>query len=231
MALASRASVVRYGVVKLARKPSTRERGRPADTDSDETRQQILDAAKECFGNAGFKSTSNRDIADKAGVTAATIYYYFKNKSDLFISVHHEVQEKILGVTRNGLEGAISLTDGWSEQAAEVSKLYKADPYLPKFLAVVRLEAMRNPELAEALYDDEWRDIFRAFADIGIETGELDPAKERRLRAVLSALNFGMRQHAIESSFEAHELAMRGALDLFRGDLIKPKKGRRKRKA
>lgn len=215
----------------MARKPTTRERGRPADTDSDQTRQKILDAAKDCFGNAGFKSTSNRDIAEKAGVTAATIYYYFENKSDLFISVHHEVQEKILGLTRRGLEGATSLIDSWVDQSSEMSELYQSDPHLAKFLAVVRLEAMRNPELAEALYDEEWRDIFHTFADLGVSTGELDPDKERRFRAVMSALNFGMRQHAIESTPMVHALAMQGILDLFRGDLIKPKKGRRKRKA
>lgn len=208
----------------MPKKSATRERGRPADTDSDQTRQKILDAAKELFGTAGFKSTSNRDIADKAGVTAATIYYYFKNKIDLFITVHHEVQKKVLEVTKMGLEGGDSITDSWGDQAREISKLYEDDPHLPKFLAVVRLEAMRNPELAEALYDKEWRDFFRGFADLAISTGELDPAKEKRFRAVISALNFGMRQHAIESSKQTHVLAMRGVQDLLRGELIRPKK-------
>ena len=212
----------------MPRKPA-RELGRPVDTDSEQTRANILNAAKECFGTAGFKSTSNRDIADKAGVTAATIYYYFKNKSDLFISAHHEVQEKILAIATRTAEEATSLTDGWIAMSSEIAELQNADPSIAKFNAVVRLEAMRNPEISEVLYDKEWRKVFHTLADIGVKTGELAADKDREFRAVMSAINFGLVQHSIESSPEAHEECIRGFVDLFNGDLIKAKKPRRKK--
>lgn len=212
----------------MPRKPA-KELGRPADTDSEQTRANILSAAKECFGTSGFKSTSNRDIAEKAGVTAATIYYYFKNKSDLFVSAHLEVQEKTLSIASRCANEASSLTEGWIQMTQEIAEMQEEDPSIAKFNAVVRLEAMRNPEISEALHDKEWRKIFHTLADIGKKTGELAPDRDREFRAVMSAINFGLVQHSIESTPEAHEECIRGFIDLFNGDLIKPKKLRRKK--
>ena len=208
----------------MVRKAGTKELGRPVASDSEATRANILTAAKACFGSTGFRSTSNRDIAEKAGVTAATIYYYFKNKSDLFITVHHEVQEKILGVARKVMEEATSLTGAWAEMSEGIFEVHKGGPDIAKFNAVVRQEGVRHPEISEVRYDQEWRGIFRQLADLGISTGEVDPAKERELRAVLSALNFGISHHAVESSVSAHEAGIRGLIDLLRGELIKPTK-------
>ena len=65
-------------------------------------------------------------------------------------------------------------------------------------------------------------------ADIGVETGELAADKDREFRAVMSAINFGLVQHSIESSPEAHAECIKGFIDLFNGDLIRAKKPRRK---
>ena len=65
--------------------------GRPRDSVGEETRARIIEAAKACFGSKGFKETSNKHVAEHAGLAAATIYYYFKNKNDLFQAVHDEI--------------------------------------------------------------------------------------------------------------------------------------------
>ena len=48
------------------------------------TQQKLLDAATEAFSENGFKGTSTRDIADRAGVHHPLITYHFKNKSQLW---------------------------------------------------------------------------------------------------------------------------------------------------
>ena len=48
------------------------------------TRQKLLDAALEAFSESGFKGTSTRDIADRAGVHHPLITYHFKNKEELW---------------------------------------------------------------------------------------------------------------------------------------------------
>jgi AcrR family transcriptional regulator len=48
------------------------------------TQQKLLDAAIEAFSENGFKGTSTRDIAERAGVHHPLITYHFKNKDRLW---------------------------------------------------------------------------------------------------------------------------------------------------
>lgn len=48
------------------------------------TQHKLLDAATEAFSENGFKGTSTRDIADRAGVHHPLITYHFKNKDMLW---------------------------------------------------------------------------------------------------------------------------------------------------
>jgi AcrR family transcriptional regulator len=48
------------------------------------TQQKLLDAAIEAFSQNGFKGTSTRDIAERAGVHHPLITYHFKNKDQLW---------------------------------------------------------------------------------------------------------------------------------------------------
>lgn len=51
------------------------------------TKDRILDAAEELFSSRGFDGTKVQEIAAAAGVNKAMLYYYFKDKDDLLISV------------------------------------------------------------------------------------------------------------------------------------------------
>ncbi len=48
------------------------------------TQQKLLDAAVQAFSENGFKGTSTRDIAERAGVHHPLITYHFKNKDKLW---------------------------------------------------------------------------------------------------------------------------------------------------
>jgi len=48
------------------------------------TQQKLLDAAIEAFSENGFKGTSTRDIAERAGVHHPLITYHFRNKDQLW---------------------------------------------------------------------------------------------------------------------------------------------------
>ena len=63
------------------RSPVKRDNKRP---------QQILNAAIELFRDRGYEATRLEDVADKAGVSKATIYLYFDSKEDLFFALIRE---------------------------------------------------------------------------------------------------------------------------------------------
>ncbi len=54
---------------------------------SEQTRQRILDSAKEEFLKNGFSSASLRTIAAGAKATTGALYNYYKNKEELFDAV------------------------------------------------------------------------------------------------------------------------------------------------
>ena len=58
--------------------------GRKQQQRSIVTQQKLLDAAIEAFSENGFKGTSTRDIAERAGVHHPLITYHFKNKDQLW---------------------------------------------------------------------------------------------------------------------------------------------------
>jgi AcrR family transcriptional regulator len=65
--------------LEAANKPARKQQQR-----SVVTQQKLLDAAIEAFSENGFKGTSTRDIADRAGVHHPLITYHFKNKDRLW---------------------------------------------------------------------------------------------------------------------------------------------------
>ncbi|WP_256758749.1 TetR/AcrR family transcriptional regulator [Cohnella sp. WQ 127256] len=50
-------------------------------------KKQILDAAIYCFARKGFYATTIQEIVDELGMAKGSIYFYFKSKDDLLISV------------------------------------------------------------------------------------------------------------------------------------------------
>lgn len=64
---------------------------------SDERPQELLDAAIEVFATAGYRATRLEQVAEAAGVTKGTIYYYFENKDDLLTKA---LEARIGGVFR-----------------------------------------------------------------------------------------------------------------------------------
>lgn len=56
----------------------------------DEKRSLILKTAGQLFCSHGYKNVSIDDIGKKIGLTKTIIYYYFKNKAELFYLCHEQ---------------------------------------------------------------------------------------------------------------------------------------------
>ncbi|MFF4097911.1 TetR/AcrR family transcriptional regulator [Streptomyces sp. NPDC001903] len=59
------------------------------------TRQRIQDVALELFAEQGYEKTSLREIAERLEVTKAALYYHFKTKEDIIISVFEDLTRPI----------------------------------------------------------------------------------------------------------------------------------------
>jgi AcrR family transcriptional regulator len=114
----------------------------------------IAQAAKEVFAERGYQRATLEEIAQRAGMSKATIYLYYKNKDDLFLQV---------------VEERVNATTAATAQAAATTKTP-----LEKLGDIVRDKV--------AFYERE-RDFFRIYLNEkhGLEIAPKDPHK-RALR-------------------------------------------------
>jgi AcrR family transcriptional regulator len=70
----------------------------------DRTRESILDAARIAFARKGFSGVTIRDITDLAPVTRANFYYYFADKTELFIELGTDTYRQALAVVEGFVE-------------------------------------------------------------------------------------------------------------------------------
>jgi AcrR family transcriptional regulator len=59
------------------------------------TRQRIQDVALELFAEQGYEKTSLREIAEHLDVTKAALYYHFKTKEDIVVSLFEDLTRPI----------------------------------------------------------------------------------------------------------------------------------------
>ncbi len=68
------------------------------------SRQRVLSAALDLFGEKGYDATTMQEIADRIGITKAAIYYYFPTKSgllDAILGPTHEEANRLLDLAES----------------------------------------------------------------------------------------------------------------------------------
>ncbi|HLL75377.1 MAG TPA: TetR/AcrR family transcriptional regulator [Pyrinomonadaceae bacterium] len=63
---------------------------RRREREKDDLRRRILDAAGELFLEHGYEGLSMRQIAERIGYSATTIYRYYEDKDDLLYAIVHD---------------------------------------------------------------------------------------------------------------------------------------------
>ena len=61
-----------------------------------EKRDLILEAARSCFFNYGFKRTSMEDISNQVGISRPALYLHFRNKKAIFQALAEHLHERTL---------------------------------------------------------------------------------------------------------------------------------------
>ena len=75
---------------------------------SHNTSDRILDAADTLFGEVGYDGVSVRDVAERADVNKASVFYYYNSKAELF----EKVLDRYYKHQHAALEEAFEQTEG-----------------------------------------------------------------------------------------------------------------------
>lgn len=101
------------------------------DTRKKETIRRILDAAAQAFAAAGFEGARIDDIANRAGVNKAMIYYHIGDKKALYTRVLHAVFGDAAARLAANLEHAASPTEKIKTYIRSISETIEKHPHLP----------------------------------------------------------------------------------------------------
>lgn len=176
-----------------------------------ERREQILQAALECFGRSGFHATTMAEISVHAGVSKGTPYLYFASKEALFIALDEEwdcragarMTEAVQALDEDGRGSPSAVLRAMVIATAE----YAAEnPQACRVLMEVRALAPYYPAIAEAVRAADTRTLRQVTALItdAIAAGErpagADPGFEAQL--LIAGINGLMAQwHQEPGSF------------------------------
>lgn len=90
--------------------------------DEKETRRKLLESAKKEFGEKGFLQASLRNICKNAGVTTGALYFFFRDKDDLFVSLVKEPLLKVYAIMqehfqseKDGAQKGMLLNEDYSQ--------------------------------------------------------------------------------------------------------------------
>ena len=139
------------------------------------TQQKLLEAAIEAFSENGFKGTSTRDIAERAGVHHPLITYHFKNKDKLW----RAAADHIFGAFTRSLAMSVEENKGMTPKERMTELIYayvryaKSQPALHKVM--VQEANYPSPRL-EWLIDRHLKPFFQATIGMIIELQDIGVA-------------------------------------------------------
>jgi AcrR family transcriptional regulator len=117
-------------------------------------RQQIIEAAKVCFMRDGFEAASMNDITTMAGVSKGTLYVYFEDKEDLFISLCRNQRDQLLSFAQQELGASSSAAEGLQRFGVAVTTRLTSDVVIRAQRMVLGV-AERMPRLAANFFGPE----------------------------------------------------------------------------
>ena len=197
--------------------------GRPPASSSAETRARILDVARRKFATGGYEATSNRSLAEAAGLTTGAIYHYFDSKLDIYCAVQLEVQERVYARFQEAIGGPDTFASQLEAVLEAAHDLNCEDRTLAQFLGASRVDASRDSSLAlalEAITSDVRAGFFSEMVELGVQTGEIDPTDREIVEIVIRTLTVGLTD-AVSHDVKTHRAAVDGIKALIEGKLIK----------
>jgi AcrR family transcriptional regulator len=153
----------------------------------EDTRVQILDAARDALAEDGYARTTTRAIAERAGVQLSLVHYHFRGKQQLLAAVLQRENERLLERQRALYAGPLPLADKWRTACAYLREDLRTG-YV-RILWELWAIGLAEEELA-ALWRDTiagWRDLLTSVAEDW--TAQLDfqlPIAPRALATVVA---------------------------------------------
>ena len=162
---------------------------------SEERKAQIYQAALTCFNRKGYHRTTMDNIVAESGLSKGSLYWYFKSKKELFLSLFQE----IMGQIGQAWEGIAANQEASATEKLRASlALFRAElgEMVPFFSVMMEAWALtRYDEDVESIIQDlygPYLDIMIRIIEDGVANGELRVQSARAMALVIMTLFDGI---------------------------------------
>ncbi len=140
-------------------------------------RDRIMRAAEALFAERGFEATSIGEIALRAHVNRALLYYYFEHKEDLYHQLLQEGVEKLRATVLTAINTTTSARDAIRAFLQGYLRIAHHNPGLVRIVYREIVGAQRGDQESQSLVRQFMQTIAQMEQVIrrGIENGELVP--------------------------------------------------------
>lgn len=148
------------------------------------TREEILDAAMQLFGEVGYHTASLREVASRVGISHPGLLHHFSSKAVLLAAVL-ERRDKIDGVA---FEADLAAGHDYFEALSMLIERNAARPGIVELFATLSAEATSPDHPAHAYFQERYRAVvalstteFERWRDQGRLRPGVDPLTASRL--------------------------------------------------
>ncbi|MFF9091060.1 TetR/AcrR family transcriptional regulator [Streptomyces sp. NPDC014991] len=172
------------------------------------TRQRIQDVALELFVEQGYEKTSLREIAERLDVTKAALYYHFKTKEEIIVSLFEDLTQPIEDLIEWGRQQPHTLRTKREIVRRYSEALSGAEP-------LFRFMQENQATVRDLRIGDTFKDRLRGLRDIIIDP-EAPLVEQVRCVSAMFTLHAGMfvMQDLEGDSGKKREAVLEVALDL-----------------
>ncbi|MEJ5357102.1 MAG: TetR/AcrR family transcriptional regulator [Desulfobacterales bacterium] len=163
-------------------------------------REEILSAAASLFAVKGFRDTTMGEVAALVGTAASTVFYHFKTKEEIFLSILQSVEEEIRQAVHEhrqqlnsrpakGIDHVLAAVDFMLRLAGSRAEIFLILHHrFPYELAVVNDACRRRLEQIHDLFTL----LFEDAVHLGHADGSVVAGDPRRIAMVVFALVDGL---------------------------------------
>ena len=172
------------------------------------TREEILVAAAQIFGQKGFHATSMQDIAQAVNLQKASLYHHVSSKQEILV----DVLDQALDLLIERMQAVMALTLAPDDMLHQAVRVYLNTLLEHRDLAAVLLLEHRNLDLDHHArhiprrdrFEQLWRDLIQQGLD-GAVFCCTDPAMASR--ALLGVMNWTITWYQPGGTFAPEEIA------------------------
>ncbi len=179
-----------------------------------DTRERLILAARELFGQKGYQGTSVAEILDRADANSGSLYHYFPTKQDLLLAVlewyEANLQAQVIGPATQDVEDPVERVFGILDRYREA--LVVTDLAYGCPIGSLALEFKEpDPPVRELLSRNftQWCQAVEACLDAGASRFPADLDRKELSQFILTTMEGGVMQARTHRSIETFDASVR----------------------